>query len=55
MPERKLIADESIKGFVCDICGWAWPSSSLFVSNLPEQAMIQAFYKHACSDFPPAR
>jgi hypothetical protein len=54
MPERKLIADESIRGYVCGVCGWAWPTSSEFSGNSPEQAMIRAFYAHLCSDFPPS-
>jgi hypothetical protein len=55
MPERKLIADESIKGYVCDVCGWAWPTSMLFVGSPPEQTMLRAFYAHDCSDYPPPR
>ena len=46
MPERKLVADENIRGYVCDVCGWAWPTSSVFIGNSLEQAMLLAFEAH---------
>jgi hypothetical protein len=54
MPERKLIADESIRSYVCDVCGWAWPTKGVFIGNSPEQAMLLTFEAHDCSDYPRA-
>ena len=52
-PGRKLISGESVRGYVCDVCGWVWPTSSFFIGNSPEQAMLLAFDAHDCSNYPP--
>jgi hypothetical protein len=52
VPERTLIVDESIRGYVCNVCGWAWPTPSFFIGNSPKEAMLAAFDAHDCANFP---
>jgi hypothetical protein len=50
MAERKLVADGSIEGYVCNSCGWAWPTPSLYGGS-PERGRLIAFNAHECSNF----
>src|ERR1700722_20177898 len=53
MPERKLIPDESLGGYMCNTCGWAWPTqSSVPPRSSPEQALQDNFNAHDCSTHP---
>jgi hypothetical protein len=53
MLERKLIPDESLGGYMCNACGWAWPTqSSVPARSSPEQALQDAFNAHDCSRYP---
>jgi hypothetical protein len=53
MPERRLIPDKGLGGYMCNACGWAWPTlSSVPARSSPEQALQDDFNAHDCSTHP---